>query len=327
MMRLPECPLRLPALAAWLIIILPPDLASTLGEQPAGGNSGALSRHVSRLVEQLDDDRFQVRRRAHARLLALGDDVIPLLLQRQRFESPEQRLRVQRILDTLQHRLVDDGFRQLASLPDAQLDLDRAMWLISRIVNPLARRDDLQKQLDGLAQRVRQRLGAGVNPRTAPPREVVDALRHVLFEEFRLRGAVSNYDDPRNSSLESVLDRRQGLPILLSHIMISVAQRLDVPLVGIQIPGRYMVKYDGTRSPAGFPADDLIIDPFGGGRILTAEELRRLVPGVRPEHLQPSPRRDSIARMLRNLVSDYAVIGDFEQAQRVARYLHRMERP
>ena len=298
---------------------------SSSGEAPEGTEREAtrqLAQRIGRLVRLLDADRFATRQAAHTRLVAMGESALMHLLPVPEVGSLERRRRQQAVIDTIQRIILDRAFRELAAANDDDLDMDQAMWLLARIINPTARRKPLMDQLDALAARVRRKLGQQIRPRDAPPREVVEAMRQVLFVDYGLTGAVANYDHPDNSSLERVLARRRGLPILLSHIMISVADRLEVPLVGLSIPGRYMVKYDGRRAPAGSPQDDIIVDPFGDGVVLTAEQLAQRIPGFDPQrHAVASPKRDTIVRMLRNLASDYTAVQNASQAAEVERYL------
>jgi regulator of sirC expression with transglutaminase-like and TPR domain len=286
-----------------------------------------LAQRVRRLASLLDDDRFATRQAAHVELLELGESALPHLLPIPRTASLERRERQRVLVAAIHGKFLEQQFLELAATEvDADLDLDRAMWLIARIVDPTVQQARLNAQLDQLAQRVRRKLGEATPPASAPPRQLLEAFRRALFVDFRLSGSVANYDHPDNSSLDRVLKRRVGLPILLSHVMISVAERLDVPLVGLPIPGRYMVKYDGQRAPPGFSREDIVIDAFGQGEIVSLQQLRQRIAGFDPDrHLQASSRRATVARMLRNLVSDFAAVGAIDQANRTQRYLNIME--
>jgi regulator of sirC expression with transglutaminase-like and TPR domain len=165
-------------------------------------------------------------------------------------------------------------------------------------------------------------LGKDVDPRTVPPRQAVEAILDVVFKEEGFTGARSDYDNPRNSSLAYVLEQKKGLPILLSHMVVSIGRRMDLPLVGLQVPSRYMLKYDGSQAPPGQPRDDVVVDAYGDGKILTLEELKTLVPTFDPAtHLAPSGRRATLTRMLRNLVNDLQQAGRHDESRQVAEYL------
>ena len=127
---------------------------------------------------------------------------------------------------------------------------------------------------------------------------VVPALRELGF-----RGDVDDYDDPRNSFVHVVLERRRGLPIALATVALAVASRVGSPLVGVGLPGHFVV---ADRSGA----DPVVIDPFNGWVRLDLAECARLVErtaGVpfRVEFLDPVEPREILARTLRNLRASY----------------------
>ena len=281
---------------------------------------------IARLVNELDDDSFTIRETAYRKLLEIGLPALPELQAASNSESLEKRQRARQLAAGIQHRLLRAGFVELARQAEKDLDLEQGMWIISRMINPAVRRDDLSRQLDDLAERVRRRLGKEVNPRTADPAKVVDAVRHVLFTDLGFTGNREDYDNPKNSSLAHVLAGRKGLPILLSLVVVSVGKRLHAPFVGVGVPSRFMVKYDGSQAPEGFPKTDIVIDPFGGGTIMTNEALKMSIPAFDPEeHLAPYGNRETLARMLRNLISDFASAKQTAQADLAQEFLSLVE--
>jgi regulator of sirC expression with transglutaminase-like and TPR domain len=127
---------------------------------------------------------------------------------------------------------------------------------------------------------------------------VVAALREQGF-----RGDMDDYDDPRNSFLHEVLQRRRGLPIALATLALAVAHRVGAPVVGVGLPGHFAI---ADRSGAG----PVVIDPFNGWARLDMADCARLVErtaGVpfRIEHLDPVSPREILSRTLRNLRHSY----------------------
>ena len=278
-------------------------------------------KQVRDWVKDLGNRQYASRQQAQTRLLATGWSALPWLLQAQRDPNPERRFRARQLAREIQHRRLSREFQQLGIQPENTIDLDQAMISIARIVDPLIDETSLTRQLDQLAKQVRKLLGPNVSLEKVPPARAVATIQQVIFRQHGFTGAKTDYDHPRNSSLEKVLQHRKGLPILLSHVVVSVADRLDWPFVGVPIPGRYMVKYDGSRAPTGSPKEDILLDPFGGGKILTMEQLLEIVPSLDPQTaLTPSSKRETVVRMLRNLEADYLAIGNLEQAERTARY-------
>jgi len=275
---------------------------------------------VAAWMRDLDDDRFAVRQRAERRLLDLGAAALPRLQAARGGDSAEARRRAERICQTIKRRGVLRDFRRLSEQTDREIDLEQGMWLIGRVIDPACDRAACDRRLDELAARVRARLSGDLPPRLADPRDVVAAVRQVLFVEEGFTGNVADYQNPGNSSLAQVLETRRGLPILLSHVVVAVGKRLDVPLVGIPIPKRYMLKYDGRRAPPGYPQDDIIVNAFDSGRVLTRTELERVAVELGvvldyERYLRPDGRRAALDRMLKNLIEDLEFSGCLEEAQ------------
>jgi regulator of sirC expression with transglutaminase-like and TPR domain len=177
-------------------------------------------------------------------------------------------------------------WRELVTRPEALIPLDEAALTIA------AQADD---RLDVAAQ-LRRLDEAAARIGTAD----AEGVCRLVFETLGLQGDGVTYDDPRNSYLDQVLDRRLGIPISLSVILMEIGRRCGVRLEGIGMPGHFLVR-DPTQP-------DLLIDAFSGGRRLDAADCARLFEGVvgsdvafQPGLLTPVGSRAILARMLANL--------------------------
>ena len=185
------------------------------------------------------------------------------------------------------------------SRPDGRIDLARAALAIARWEYPRLDADAYLERLDGLARSV-----DGVR-RSPDALGRLHRLREYLFVEQGFTGNRDDYYDPRNSFLNDVLDRRQGIPITLSLVLMEVGKRLGLAIEGIGLPGHFI---------AGARLDDsqILLDPFNGGALVTPEECAELVGSVvglpvtlRPEHYAPVSGRQLLTRMLANLKGAY----------------------
>lgn len=289
--------------------------------------TAAEKKQVIRWIKDLGDRRYVTRQQAQTHLLALGWPAIPYLKQAHRDANPERRFRARQLSQEIRHRRSYREFQHLGKQADKAIDLDEAMIAIARVIDPMVDGADLRRQLDRLAAEVRKQLGPKTSPAEIAPARAVAVIQQVIFKQQGFTGEIANYDHPNNSSLAHVLKTRKGLPILLSHVVVSVADRVDLPFVGVPISGRYMVKYDGSQAPAGTPQQDILLDPFGGGKVLTWEQLQKMIPGTdRESALEASTRRETVVRMLRNLEADYRETGNLEAADRTAGYRWLVER-
>jgi len=190
-------------------------------------------------------------------------------------------------------------FEQEVSRPDADIDLVRAALAIARSEYPGL---DVAASLGRLAALAR---GAAPAQRTADPLERLHRLREYLFEEQGFAGNTDDYFDPRNSYLNEVLERRLGIPITLSLVLIETGRRLGLEIEGIGLPGHFVT---GTR----VGGERVLLDPFHGGAILTGEACADVVAravgrrvDLGAEHFAPVSRRQFLSRMLVNLKGIY----------------------
>ncbi len=157
----------------------------------------------------------------------------------------------------------------------------------------------------------------------APLGARVDALNRYLFNELGFFGNREQYEDPRNSCLNEVLDRRGGIPITLSLVYIEVARRAGLRAEGVNFPGHFLVRilHDLHTDD---PDDGLIVDPFHAGAILNEQECRELLTrhmgedaAFEPQLLGRATRRQILVRMLLNLKRIYVRWRSFPQARLV----------
>jgi regulator of sirC expression with transglutaminase-like and TPR domain len=151
----------------------------------------------------------------------------------------------------------------------------------------------------------------------------VRALNRFLFEQEGFHGNTEHYEDPRNSLLPDVLERRTGLPITLSLVYLELGWRLGLPVEGVGFPGHFLVRYRGR--------EDLMVDSFHA-KILDDEALTALLHQAlgrdavfRRAQLQPSDPSAFLVRLLSNLKRHQALAGDFGAALRCCERLLQLQ--
>ena len=204
----------------------------------------------------------------------------------------------------------------LARLGDDELPLLDTALLIARDEYPDLDAGAITAQVDTYAEALRPVVAGDVD---LPSR--LTAINRYLFDEVGFTANVDQYDDPRNSYLNQVVDRKLGIPISLAVVQMEVTRRLGMPLDGVSFPGHFLVR---------LPVDDgiLVLDPYNKGRPVSADELReRASPhlgGQAPDDQQllqilaPATHRMILMRMLRNLKGLYVEAGDWERVARSA---------
>ena len=156
----------------------------------------------------------------------------------------------------------------------------------------------------------------------------IKAVNEYLFDELHFVGNREKYEDPRNSCLNEVLDRRTGIPITLCVVYMEVARRAGLHIDGVNFPGHFLVRCPEVRSRG---SNGLIIDPFHGGALLSEHDCRLLLQrqvgsevAFSRSLLAPTTRMQILVRMLINLKRIYVHMRSFPQARDVTELLLAM---
>jgi len=191
---------------------------------------------------------------------------------------------------------IEAALARLGRQPDAEIDLAESALLLAALDRPDAALTPYREALDALAGDTRTAF-TGADTLSAR----IDALNAAMFGGHRYSGDRFTYDDLRNTNLIDVIDRKRGLPIVLSILYIHAARAQGWAAAGVSFPGHFLVRLEKASERA-------MLDPFNDGARLEAGDLRRLLKGVigdeaelRPDYYAPSSDRDVLVRLQTNI--------------------------
>jgi regulator of sirC expression with transglutaminase-like and TPR domain len=204
--------------------------------------------------------------------------------------------------------------------------LAQAALVIARIEYPRLDVGSYLAKLDAMGELARQAIQGHVDTTgDASTLSCITAMNRYLFEDLHFVGNRDKYEDPRNSCLNEVLDRRTGIPITLSVVYMEIARLAGLQIDGVNFPGHFLVRCPDLDSRAGA---SLIIDPFHGGALLSEHDCRLLLQrhvgtevAFNKSLLAPTTRPQIVARMLLNLKRIYVHMRSFPQARDVTELL------
>lgn len=249
-----------------------------------------------------------------SRLIEAGPSALPCLDLVAASAAPNESDAARVVALEIRRRLLDAEWDRWMDRSDA--DLETGALLIDRFGDPVRDSSRVSRGIDELAFELERRL-----THASDTGHIISTMTAYLFDEVGLQGNTEWYDDPDNSYLSRVLERKLGIPVSLSVVMLLIADRLELPLVGIGMPGHFIVRYGGR---VGGP----YLDPFSGGKILTqgecADWLRSSGFEFHPRMLRPVNSRRIIARMLRNLIAHYSQHGAVFETAVLSGYLKRV---
>jgi regulator of sirC expression with transglutaminase-like and TPR domain len=216
-----------------------------------------------------------------------------------------------------------DKFAQVARSPEP--DLATAALLIARLEYPRLDASHYLDRLDLMGRAAADRLEheTGENPRRQ-----IAVLNGYLFDEEGFDGNQKHYDDPRNSFLNAVLDRRSGIPVTLALVYMEVARRAGLRFDGVNFPGHFLLRLPNVVGREIGGETDLILDPFRRGAILSDTDCRRLLRDhaganavFEPGLLARATKLQILVRMLVNLKRIYVKMRSFPQGRAVTELL------
>src|SRR5260370_3246480 len=158
---------------------------------------------------------------------------------------------------------LDSTLNLLACKPETPVDLAESALELARDEYPDLDVEAYLSQLTAMAHESKRYLTGGLEARVA-------GLCRYLFHDMGFRGNVQTYYDPRNSYLNEVLERRTGIPITLSLVVMAVGSRAGMEIAGIGLPGHFIVK-------AVSKTQELLFDPFHAGRQFSPQGCEHVV--------------------------------------------------
>lgn len=272
------------------------------------------------LILLLDDPDEAIFREVEHRLITCGPDAVPFL-EKSWEESFDLLLhsRIENIIHKIQFDEIKNEL-QLWQLNNAE-DLLEGLLIVNRYQYPNMSEDKVYYQLAEL------RRSAWVNMMyEMSPVEKVKLLNNVIFREFGLSGNTSNYHDPQNSFLNQVLETKKGNPISLACIYTLVAQKLDLPIYGVNLPKHFVVAYMQEDDPNKVL---FYINVFNRGQIMREDDifafLRQLNLPLTEEYTMPCDNLSIVRRVLRNLIAAYDHLDNVNKKQDVELLLGLLE--
>ncbi|MDP3928989.1 MAG: transglutaminase-like domain-containing protein [Bacteroidota bacterium] len=291
------------------------------------------------LVALLDDDDPEVLQHIEQKLLSLGKFVIPFLEEEWgELKDIYHQQRLENIIHQLQLNELIDSFKEWQA--SKEQDLLHGVYLICKYRFP----DYNKQQLVNALEKLRLDVWLEMNYELSPY-EKVRIMNYILYQVHGFKGNVDNYHDPANSFLNQVLETKKGNPILLATIYILIAQRLNIPIFGVNLPQHFVVAYleEFVKSNVELRFNDIeemlqkhgkilfYINAFNGGSIFSKANLEQFLQqiniAINNDFLVPCSNMDIVKRILRNLASAYEKLNKSHKQQEILQILYALGEP
>lgn len=275
------------------------------------------TKELSNLIYLLDDPDDEIVDQIESKILSFGHDAIPLLEDAALSET--ETLRLQRLNAIIQELRKTIIIRDLTfwKRHDSD-DLLKGLLILERLEYPHTSLQDINNQLDKI------KLDAWLEFNyDLTSFEQIKIMNYIFFKVHKFKGNAENYHDISNSFISQVLEHRTGNPVSLGIVYSLIAQRLNIPVYGVNLPQHFVLGYKSIEGlellksfneESSIPHDDnnevmFYINPFTEGLILNGESIRSFLKQLkieeRPEYFNICTNVEIIKRVLRNLIFSY----------------------
>lgn len=271
------------------------------------------STEISALVKLLDDTDQEVFQHVEQRLLDYGPTAIAYLET-----AWEQSLdvllqeRIENVVHRIQFNTVKEDLR-LWQLSGA-FDLLQGAMIINRHQYPDLDEQKLLNQID----EIKRDVWTGLQDEMSSI-EKVKLINHIFYNQHGFTGNVKNHQDPQNSYINQVLESKKGNQISLAIIYATVAQKLDIPVYGVNLPQHFILGYLDEGKQEQDYSVLFYINAFNKGAIFGKHDvdqfLRQLNLEPQPGYYTPCSNKEIIGRVIRNLISAYTNQGALEKVE------------
>ncbi len=269
---------------------------------------------INSLIRLLDDPDQEIYTHVHDKLLSYGPTAITYLESafEQAFDSIQQE-RIANLVHEIQFSLVKNELELWHQ--SGSFDLLRGALIINKYQYPDLDEQKVINQIEAIKRDIwMQMMFEG------SPSDQVKLINHVLYNIYGFSGNTTNHQDPQNSYLSQVLETKKGNQISLAIIYSVIAQKLDIPIYGVNLPQHFILAYLDESTKSEFESGILFyINAFNKGFIFGRRDvdmfLKQLNLNIDKQFYEPCTNTDIVRRILRNLISAYEQLGSTEKVQ------------
>ncbi len=259
---------------------------------------------VNSLIRLLDDPDQEIYNHVHDKLLSYGSEAIEYLegAFEQAFD-PILQERIANLVHEIQFGILKTDLKLWHQ--SGSFDLLQGILVINRYQYPDLDEQKLINQIEAIKRDVWIQM-----MNEASPVEQVKLINHVFYHLHAFSGNTTNHQDPQNSYLNQVLETKKGNQILLASIYSIVAQKLDIPVYGVNLPQHFILAYMDESKESEMEGGVLFyINAFNKGFIFGRRDvdmfLKQLNLNFDKQFYEPCSNTDIVRRILRNLISSY----------------------
>jgi len=267
------------------------------------------NKNIKALLHLLDDPSKEVYQYVSKNILQQGEYIIPEL--EKVWETSFDEILQERIEDLIQEIQFKSTLNQLKVWKESGAeDIFEGAYLVAKYQYPELKFELVQKSFDKIKRDAWLEIN---NNLTAL--EKTRVLNHIFFHTHKFSGNSINIQAPQNAFINHVLDSKKGNPITLGILYMTLANQLDIPVYGINLPKHFILGYVDPLYQSLTNKKEILfyINPFNKGAVLGKREIdyflkqQKIVP--EKSYYYPCSNIEIIQKLVLNLVYSYEKLG------------------
>lgn len=280
------------------------------------GKDKLTDKELHALVSLLDDSDQEVKSHVRERLASIGYEVIPFLEKKwEESFNPDIQKEIEELVHSLQFAQLKQRLMDWKKSEDQ--DLLTGLWILNTYQYPDLEFDKLNADMHQIYFEVWTSFKNDLMPY-----EQVRIINSTLFNQLRFSANTKNFHSPANSMINSVLETKKGNPISLCSIYLLVAQKLGLPIYGVNLPNLFVLTYKTKEA-------SFYINAFNKGLIFSKQDINNYLEHLKIESrdafFQPCTHKDILIRSMRNLIVAFEKLGELEKVDEVNELLQILE--
>ena len=233
------------------------------------------------------------------------------------WESSFDHLLQERIEEIIHHLQFDTVKRNLTNWKSSgDLGLIEGAIIIAKYQYPDLDEDKVIEYIDQISQDVWLELNDNLTAL-----EQVKVLNKIIFDVHGFQGNKKNINSPKNSYINNVIETKKGNPITLGIIYLSVCQKLNIPIYGVNIPAHFILGYAQNKTDILF-----YLNIFNRGTVFGRPDidsfLAQLKAKPEKEYYIPCDNLTIIKRIIQHLIYTYDNLGYIDKKEELTELLN-----
>jgi regulator of sirC expression with transglutaminase-like and TPR domain len=270
---------------------------------------------IKALIALIDDPDDNIFGHVRDKLLSVGPSAIPYL--ENSWENEHDGLLFQSRREQLIQEIQFEQIKsELLSWTDSSdKDLLHGSLIVAKYNYPNLEEEEVRQFVQQMRRDVWLEINADMTAF-----EKVKIFNKIFFGVHGFSGDSKNFHSPLNSCINTVIEFKKGNPLSLAIVYSIVAQSLDMPVYGVNLPDHFILAYLDENNAHFFTQSNnqygvlFYINPFAKGSLLDQNEIKKFLNGIQlphyREYFEPCPNSAILRRMLTNLIASFQQLGN-----------------